>query len=128
MKQLAILALGLSLAGAAAAQPDAERTYIDSAFAAVDASKDGTITRQEFDAFMVARIKKQRAEFDKGFAAADANGDGFIDRKEAGIEPALAQHFDPLDGNKDGKLSKAEMTAALIAAMQLQNGTLATGG
>ncbi|MEH6422368.1 EF-hand domain-containing protein [Pseudomonas sp. CGJS7] len=128
MKQLAILAVGLSLAGAAVAAtpPSAERAYIDGAFAAVDSNKDNAISRQEFDAFMLARIKKQRAEFDKGFAAADANGDGFIDRKEAGIEPTLAQHFDPLDSNKDGKLSKSEMTAALLAAMQ--QGSLAAGG
>lgn len=126
MKMLATPALSLIMVGTAVAQPNAERTYIDSAFTAVDTNKDGTITRPEFDAFMTARIKKQRAEFDKGFAAADANNDGVIDRNEAKIHDELAKNFDALDFDKNGKLSKEELTTALFAAMK--QGSLATGG
>lgn len=41
----------------------------------------------------------------------DSNGDGVIDRKEAAAHPRLAQRFDDLDKNKDGKLSREEMPA-----------------
>lgn len=41
-------------------------------------------------------------------ARLDANGDGVIDRSEAAKMPWLAQHFDQLDKNKDGKLSQDE--------------------
>ncbi len=42
-------------------------------------------------------------------ARLDANGDGVIDRQEAAANPRLAQRFDELDKNKDGKLSRDEM-------------------
>lgn len=38
----------------------------------------------------------------------DANGDGAIDRTEAAAHPRLAQKFDQLDTDKDGKLTAAE--------------------
>ncbi len=38
----------------------------------------------------------------------DKNGDGVIDRAEAATHPRLAEHFDALDKNKDGKLSADE--------------------
>lgn len=38
----------------------------------------------------------------------DANRDGFIDRAEAARMPRLAEHFDQLDKNKDGRLSADE--------------------
>lgn len=41
----------------------------------------------------------------------DSNGDGVIDRQEAAARPRLAQRFDELDTNKDGKLSPEEMQA-----------------
>lgn len=39
----------------------------------------------------------------------DANNDGVIDRSEAAARPRLAERFDQLDVNKDGKLSREEM-------------------
>ncbi len=42
-------------------------------------------------------------------AKLDKNGDGFIDRSEAAANPRLAEHFDQLDTNKDGKLSRDEL-------------------
>lgn len=41
----------------------------------------------------------------------DANGDGVIDRQEAASQPRLAERFDALDKNKDGKLARDEMPA-----------------
>ena len=38
----------------------------------------------------------------------DANGDGVIDRAEAAKMPRLAEKFDQLDIDKDGKLSASE--------------------
>lgn len=39
----------------------------------------------------------------------DANNDGVVDRQEAAANPRLAQRFDELDKNKDGKLSREEL-------------------
>lgn len=44
-----------------------------------------------------------------GATRIDANGDGVIDRQEAAAHPRLAQRFDELDKNKDGKLSRDEL-------------------
>jgi Ca2+-binding EF-hand superfamily protein len=41
----------------------------------------------------------------------DTNGDGVIDRQEAAAHPRLAQRFDEMDKNKDGKLARDEMPA-----------------
>jgi len=45
----------------------------------------------------------------RGLSRLDTNGDGVIDRAEAAKSPRLAQDFDKLDKNKDGKLSKDEL-------------------
>ncbi len=42
-------------------------------------------------------------------ATLDTNGDGVIDRGEAARHPRLADKFDELDKNKDGRLAKEEM-------------------
>ena len=42
---------------------------------------------------------------------ADADGNGAISRDEAKALPRLAKHFDEVDANRDGQLSKEEMHA-----------------
>ena len=44
--------------------------------------------------------------------AADKDGDGKISRAEAVAMPRLAKHFDEIDTNKDGFLSKEELKAS----------------
>jgi len=44
--------------------------------------------------------------------AADTNGDGLISREEAVALPMLAKHFDQIDTDHDGQLSKAELRAS----------------
>jgi len=44
----------------------------------------------------------------KGRIQVDTNRDGFIDRAEAAKMPKLAQRFDQMDKNKDGRLSADE--------------------
>jgi Ca2+-binding EF-hand superfamily protein len=44
-------------------------------------------------------------------AKLDVNGDGSIDRTEAAAHPRLAEKFNELDKNKDGKIAKDEMPA-----------------
>lgn len=41
-------------------------------------------------------------------AKIDANGDGVIDRAEAAANPRMAQHFETLDANKDGRITADE--------------------
>lgn len=41
-------------------------------------------------------------------AKIDANGDGVIDRSEAAANPKMAEHFDRLDANKDGRITADE--------------------
>jgi Ca2+-binding EF-hand superfamily protein len=48
----------------------------------------------------------------KRLRAADTNGDGLISREEAVALPMLARHFDQIDADHDGQLSKAELRAS----------------
>jgi uncharacterized protein (DUF1501 family) len=50
--------------------------------------------------------------------AADTNGDGLISRQEAAALPKLARHFDEIDTNHDGQLSKDELKAYFQAKHQ----------
>ena len=54
----------------------------------------------------------------------DANNDGAIDRAEAAKHPRLAERFDQLDANKDGRLSADERPQR---GMRHQHGLLKQG-
>ncbi len=55
----------------------------------------------------------RQAKFDEGFKKADADGNGFISRAEAekGM-PRMARHFERIDANKDGQVTRKEAAAA----------------
>jgi len=56
---------------------------------------------------------EQRAALEERWLAADTDGDGLIDRAEADAGlPRIAQRFDMLDRNGDGKLSRDELREA----------------
>ncbi|MDP3673987.1 MAG: EF-hand domain-containing protein [Novosphingobium sp.] len=65
----------------------------------MDADGNGTITRTETQAAVVAR-----------FAKADTNGDGVLN--EADKAARMGQMFDRMDADKNGSISRAEFTAA----------------
>ena len=45
------------------------------------------------------------------FKAADKDGDGRISRAEAVVLPRIAKHFDEIDTNTDGFITKEELKA-----------------
>jgi Ca2+-binding EF-hand superfamily protein len=55
-------------------------------------------------------------------AKLDKDGDGAISREEANAKKRLAAHFDALDSNKDGKLSKEELHTARAKAHEKHKG------
>ena len=87
MKKL--LCMALVAAGLAAA------TLATPAFADDDAAK--------------AKIAKQ---IDKVFARLDNDNDGKLSKSEASKGPRLSKHFDTIDTNHDGFVTRAELAAA----------------
>jgi Ca2+-binding EF-hand superfamily protein len=77
-------------------------------FDSIDTDKNGLITMQEFEAAMKGLHGPQY----NALARLDKDGDGLISRGEAQVAPRLAKHFDEIDTNKDGFLSKDELAAA----------------
>ena len=51
------------------------------------------------------------AKMQERMKAADKDGDGKLSRAEAVALPRLAKHFDEIDTNKDGFITKEEMKA-----------------
>lgn len=132
MQRTALIVFGLAIAAAAlplqAQQAAGDRP---ARHAKVDTNGDGVIDRNEaaahpklaerfdqLDRNRDGRIgPEERPQRDgrggrggKGdrMAALDTNGDGAIDRSEAGKAPKLAERFDQLDRNKDGRIGPEE--------------------
>jgi hypothetical protein len=60
-----------------------------------------------------ARWAEREAQAQARFAAADVDKDGGIDRVEArALGPRVVDHFDRVDGNKDGSLDARELGRA----------------
>ncbi|WP_137924362.1 EF-hand domain-containing protein [Cupriavidus sp. 2SB] len=114
--KLLFLAISSIVTASANALTSDHSSFVDSAFAAMDTNKNGSISRTEFSAAMKARLDKQSTLFDRAFSVADANGDGFISRDEAKVNPQLAEHFDEIDVDRDGQVSKQELRATIRAA------------
>jgi Ca2+-binding EF-hand superfamily protein len=95
----------------------------DARFDRIDANNDSAISREEFEA---ARAQRQQRAGGRGarsagkrhfaglgghmFEMADLNRDGRVSPQEA--NQAALQHFDRLDANRDGMLTRDEMRAA----------------
>jgi hypothetical protein len=62
---------------------------------------------------------ERTARFEQRFKGADADGNGTISRAEAEkAMPRLARHFDRVDANKDGQVTRDEIMAARKAHME----------
>jgi Ca2+-binding EF-hand superfamily protein len=59
-----------------------------------------------------ARIAKQ---IDNVFARLDNDNDGKISKSEASKGPRLSKHFDAIDTNHDGFVTRAELATAFAA-------------
>jgi hypothetical protein len=87
-------------------------------FATMDTNHDGTISRQEFDAFRARQGANEGGGDVFGhvgshwFERADANGDGKVTLAEAQVRPL--QLFDMADANHDGVASVDEQKVAMM--------------
>jgi len=81
-------------------------------FDSIDTNKDGQLSRGELNAWKKAHRAERQARAAERFRHADTDGDGAISRAEAEKHaPRLAQKFDQIDSNKDGKLTQDELRA-----------------
>ena len=74
-------------------------------FQRVDTNHDGKLSHEELTA--VRSKGRERANW---FAARDKNNDGSLSREEC--PSALNEHFDKIDADHNGRLSKEELTAS----------------
>ncbi|HQR51342.1 MAG TPA: EF-hand domain-containing protein [Methylophilaceae bacterium] len=78
----------------------------DKHFDKMDANHDGKLSKEE-----VAACKNDGMH-DKGsmgFKKADKDNDGTLDKKEAKSLPNVSKHFDEIDVDKDGTVSRDEV-------------------
>ncbi len=79
-------------------------------FDAIDTNKDGQLDTAEFEAHRAARRAEMQARAEEHWKAADKNGDDALSREEAQASmPRMAENFDTLDVNGDGRIERAEM-------------------
>lgn len=86
----------------------------DAMFAKIDTNKDGKLDKSELAAYRKASMEehraKMKAEFEAKFKAADKNNDGALTRDEfKAAFPRMANRFDTIDANRDGKVTTAEV-------------------
>jgi Ca2+-binding EF-hand superfamily protein len=87
-------------------------------FDQVDANKDGKISKDEMKASFAASHAKRherREKYAAKFKAADKDGDGALSKEEAQAAKMshIVKNFDAIDSNKDGKVTPAELHAAM---------------
>lgn len=87
-----------------------EHPRLAAGFDSWDKNKDGSLDQAEMTAHREAMRAEMRAKVHERLNAADTDGDGSISRKEAEASmPGLAGKFDSMDADKDGKISRDEM-------------------
>ncbi|MGB2817109.1 MAG: EF-hand domain-containing protein [Burkholderiaceae bacterium] len=90
-------------------------------FDAIDANKDGQLSRDEMRAY-------HEAHRGEGWARLDTNKDGMVSREEAKAAPRLSANFDALDANKDGQLSQDELRSAWAGRNHRHGARMDTNG
>jgi Ca2+-binding EF-hand superfamily protein len=82
-------------------------------FDKIDADKDGTVDLKEIAAGMMGAMGKKTGKMHDlagaKFATADKDADGTLDKEEAKGMKHVAEHFDEIDGDKDGTVSLDEI-------------------
>jgi hypothetical protein len=79
-------------------------------FDVADANKDGQLDTAEMDAHRAMMHSTGRAKAQERWQAADQDADGAISRDEAQASmPRMAERFEQIDANNDGKVERAEM-------------------
>lgn len=83
-------------------------------FAQMDANKDGKLTGDEMTCKQDRSARLERAEhLAKVFNKADANKDDSLDAKEVKDMPVLSKNFKEIDADKDGKVTREEFFDAM---------------
>jgi Ca2+-binding EF-hand superfamily protein len=80
-------------------------------FQKLDMNRDGKLTREEMAAAREQRGQRMDDRRER-MRELDKDGDQMLSRTEVESMPKLAQNFDSIDGNRDGKLSREELRAA----------------
>jgi Ca2+-binding EF-hand superfamily protein len=94
------------------------KAEFDALFNKIDTNHDGKLDKSELAAFHKAMWEQRRAEmkadFEAKFKAADKNNDGALTRDEfKAAFPRMANRFDRIDANHDGKVTMAEIEASM---------------
>lgn len=100
--------VGMMIGAGPGAHPGLGSALLDQ-FDAIDADKNGQLSRDEIRAWITARQQEMQQRIADHIKAADTNGDGQIslDEAKAGL-PMVYDHFDFLDANHDGLITQAE--------------------
>lgn len=108
-------------------------------FDLIDANRDGQITPDELRAWNRGRgtrpwgggtnAKAGRGGLDEQFTRADSNGDGVLSRAEAAAQMRrVAGHFEAIDTNHDGFITREELRTYLKARREARERKNGSGG